>query len=262
MDENDDRIKLQQDSIGLQDRTTGIIAGLEKRLNETADGMNEIKNKIDQLEEKTGAITGLEKRLGAMKEELNETRDRIALFEEKMTEFLDHLDQLLRRMKHLEGMAGVTTGDDTVKFDSQGILKKILSDFLGEEKASQLIPEETVNDPVTLIRALKTSIGEFSHTNQESNPDTVEIMLQYADQVDSSDKTGIILTYSKDLRKILETGQAVLASIGKQKVKTRSIMEETKNLTRKWKDEIDVRSPEHGVPKVIELLTDLENVFI
>ncbi|MHA2294975.1 MAG: hypothetical protein ACXAEU_19395 [Candidatus Hodarchaeales archaeon] len=249
-----------------------VVMGLEKRLDETSDGVKGTIDRINLLEEKIKDITEFEKRLITTTnktDQLGEKIEEVMGIERRLNETadgmkgtIDSIDQLLRRMKHLEGMTGVTTGDEVVKFDSQGILKKVLSDFLGEEKASQLIPEEKIEDPIILVKTLKTAIGTFGYIDQENRPDTIEIMLQYADQVDSSDKMGIILTYSKDFRKILESGQAVLASIGKQKVKTRSIMEETKNMTRKWKDEIDVKSSEHGIPKVLELLTDLENIFM
>ncbi|MFX0091492.1 MAG: hypothetical protein ACFFBD_06990 [Candidatus Hodarchaeota archaeon] len=149
------------------------------------------------------------------------------------------------------------TEDVGVDEGSQRTFRADIASLLGPEKASGY----DLGSPKKVVQALTNTIEEISAVGNDGNVNISEIISKYAAhkrEEEQSAEEVVIRRYGSDIRKILESGQAILAGIGHKRVLTRRTMEGAKNLARKFARKEDVIE---GVPMILELLEELEKAY-
>lgn len=237
-------------------------------LTEKLSSFELLEEKITKLKEELTDKSDLYQKFGSLEESINAMLETQKVLKDKISnikssESLENeIASLKNRILNLETIEDITTGEEIgVSLDSFSILKKVIENNLGKEKMENLIQDEKVDDPSIVVDLMKKVFLEYVYWDELSkSPNSVEILLKYS-QMGISDKTSIIIAFAKDVRKLLEAGQTVLAAIGIEKSRTRNVMEEAKNIVRKWTSDSDVDSKEIGAAKIIELLDTLILVY-
>lgn len=247
------------------------ITQLDLKINNLYDKLkfiDKIEEKLDKMEEEVKFTAIVNQKIETIEKSIADVIERQEQLQEKVssiksTESLEiEISSLKNRILNLETKEDITTGEEIgLSLDSFSILKKVIENNLGKEKMNELIVEDKIDDPALIVDLMKKSFLEYVLWEKISKaPNTVEIMLKYS-QMGISDKTSIIIAFAKDVRKLLEAGQTVLAAIGIEKARTRNVMEEAKNTVRKWTSDSDVDSNEIGANKIIELLETLNLIY-
>ena len=223
-------------------------------------------SKFDRLDKR---ISSLETILEKVQSEVTETTSVLEEVNTNMASWGNQSEQvtantsgILTRVENLEEKAGITTGDLIgTGFDNLGMLKQLVSNLLGGDKANQYIPPELDQEPAKVIESLKGIIRDLSCIDESNTINTSEIMLNYSETADGrADRRTLIVNFSNDVRRVLEVGQSVLMDIGQKRMQTRNIIEEIRNLSRQWTSEADLVG-ETGVFMALDLLETLEKEF-
>jgi predicted RNase H-like nuclease (RuvC/YqgF family) len=247
----------------------------EAEFNEIKSNFREVTSNLDSLKnnylESGDRIAKIEGEYIEYKKEINtklsqldgpsEYSNQITKLEDGLKKTSVDIEGLVKRIINIEKEVGITTGDLIGRsFDSVGMLRQTVSQLVGEEKTNQFVPEDSIDDPIKVIRSLKSLIRELSFMDDSNIPSTSEILLKYSEISDKSDRISLFLAYNNDIRRIIEVGQAVLMEIGQKRTQTRRILEEVKNLASKWTSEDDLTG-DSGILAALELLKILEMEF-
>jgi hypothetical protein len=230
--------------------------------------IDSLKNNYDKNQEK---IAKIEENYLKYKKETDEKLSQLngsSNFSNKITKLENgfkktsvDVEGLIKRIKNIEKEVGITTGDLIgTSYDSLGMLRHTISELVGEEKIDQFVPEGSIEDPILVLKSLKSLIRELSFMDDSNIPSTSEILLKYSEISEKSDRKSLFLAFNNDIRRIMEVGQAVLMEIGQKRTQTRRLLEEVRNLASKWTSEDDLTG-DSGILAALELLNILEMEF-
>lgn len=218
--------------------------------------------KFDEFNERISSLETVSEVLQSKVTEMTRGLEEVNNYMADWANQIEKATGVLTRIENLEEKAGISTGDLIgTGFDNLGMLRQIVSNLLGGEKADQYIPSELGQDPVKVIVSLKGIIRDLSCIDESNTLNTSEIMLNYSETADGrADRRTLIVNFSNDIRRVLEVGQSVLMDIGQKRMQTRNIIEEIRNLSRQWTSEDDLLG-KTGVFMALDLLETLEKEF-
>ncbi|MFX0172023.1 MAG: hypothetical protein ACFE9L_08890 [Candidatus Hodarchaeota archaeon] len=227
-----------------------------------------MKNNYEESRDKIAKIEGeyieYKKEINAKLSQLDgqsKYSNQITKLDDRFKKTSVDIEGLVKRIINIEKEVGITTGDLIGKsFDSVGMLRQTVSQLIGEEKIDQFIPKGSIEDPIQVLRSLKSLIRELNFMDDSNIPSTSEILLKYSEISDKSDRKSLFLAFNNDIRRIVEVDQAVLMEIGQKRTQIRRLLEEVKNLASKWTSEDDLTN-DSGILTALELLKILEMEF-
>ncbi|NHJ02494.1 MAG: hypothetical protein EAX86_10190 [Candidatus Heimdallarchaeota archaeon] len=223
----------------------------------------EILNNSKMFQEKIEELKQVQNELKSNLLEIQDNINELKLFQENPNPIFEVFE---RRVANLEKHVGVTTGDligDT--YDSGGVFKQLVTELVDKEYASSLLTDETITNQVLTVRAIKQIIMKIAGMDAARIPDITEILLRHAsssgDQLQASDRKGLLLAFNTDVRRICEIGQAVLMDIGVKRNFTRRICQEAHTVAGKWDSE-EIIKGDAGVGAVLDLFDTLEQEYL
>lgn len=237
---------------------------LVRRLTELPQIRDTLADNSQNLTRITASVSDISTQISTLEEQfsdLSELSNQINQISNDNRQNQDLFQGFRKRLQNIEKEVGITARDLMAEnLENISGFRRVIAELFGHNRMDDFLPEVKVKEPLAVINGLKMAFRELSFLDAAGSPDTAEILLKYYKISEKRDRKSLFSAYSKDIRLVLEVGQALLLEIGQRRIQVTQILTEIRNNTRNWNNETDIKS-NIGISAAVELLESLKTNF-